>query len=518
MTSGPVFLIGLDAADLTRIERLAACGRMPNLAAILAGGVCGRVRSLPAGLSAMIWPKWFEGGRAGSWYFPKKWNPARMRLEWITATSGDPEPFWCDLDRRGLRVCVADVPQAPLGPLQHGVFVQGWQAHDLFERSSEPAGLWKELAKTCGTPFLDRERYGPQTAARLMALREQLLAATAQAGAMGRELMRRGSFELFVMVLGGLHRGGHYLWNTGQIDTGDLGADDLHLLENGLDEVYQAADSCVGQLIDGVPSDARILVFSLHGMGPNHGWSERLQSFAEAVTCTDSVTIPVTPLQRLKRLIPASVAQRAIDHLPDKWRKQLLEFTSAQLRDWQHTPWFVLPSDLSGFIRLNLQGREALGIVAPGTQARALEDELIGLFSQIEDLEGRRIVAEIERTDKSVAASDPLRRFLPDLLLLWNQLSASDTAGLRLDGREIARWPLGQRFSSGRSGNHSLEGWFAAIGPGLVAGRDETLREIDGIVPAVYHWLGLEPPSQFVGSAFPSLIPCLSAPTLSIER
>lgn len=510
MTSGPVVLIGLDAADLTRIERLAACGDMPNLAAILSRGVRGRLRSLPVGLSAMIWPKWFEGGRAGSWYFPKMWNPERMCLEWITATKCQPQPFWCDLDRKGLRVGIVDVPQAPVTPLERGVLVQGWQVHDLFERASAPSATWNELLSACGAPILDGERYGPQTVASLAALRVQLLAAMAQAGEMGREVMRRGPFDLFVMVLGGLHRGGHYLWDTGQVDTGKLTVDDCRPLGNALDEIYRAADRTIGQLVDGAPAGARIMVFSLHGMGPNHGWSERLQSFAEAVDRKDIVVAPVTFVQRLKRLIPPDVAQRAVEHLPEQFGHWLLEFTSARMHDWRQTPWFVLPSDLAGFIRLNLRGREAQGIVTPGAQARALEDELIALFGRIEDLEGRRVIAEIERTDDSVPASDPRRRYLPDLLLHWEQLSIAETAGLRLDGREIAHWPRGQRFNSGRSGNHRPEGWFAAVGPGLPSGRDDTLHDIDGIVPAVYRWLGLEPPAQFVGPGLASLNPSQS--------
>ena len=89
---------------------------------------------------------------------------------------------------------------------------------------------------------------------------------------------------------------------------------------------------------------------------------------------------------------------------------------------------------------------------------------LIEKFSQIEDLEGRPIVAKIERVNDMVAATDRFRRYLPDFLLNWNPVKTNETAGLRLNGHEIARWPSGQPFDSGRSGNHATEGWFAAIG------------------------------------------------------
>jgi hypothetical protein len=119
----------------------------------------------------------------------------------------------------------------------------------------------------------------------------------------------------------------------------------------------------------------------------------------------------------------------------------------------------------------------------------------------VTDMEGRRIVGELERTDDSVAADDPLRRFLPDLLVNWSAVKAGETAGLRQGDSELLRWQPGQPHDSGRSGNHATEGWYAAIGPGIPRAIDTELREIDGIVPAIYQWLGERPPPQFTGEA-----------------
>ncbi len=501
MPSDPVILVGLDAADLGRIERLSARGDAPNFARFLKEGVRGRLSSRPTGLSATIWPKWFEGGTVGSWYFPKQWNPDRMCLEWVTATRGVPEPFWCDLDRRGLRVCIVDVPQAPRLPMQHGLAVQGWQVHDLFARWAEPAGLWQELLRTHGEPTLGGENYGPQTVASLLDLRAQLLATTSQAGEVARDLMRRGPFDLFVMILGALHRGGHYLWDTSQVELRGVVREDVRRLEGALDEIYVAADRAFGKIIEFAPSDARILLFALHGMQANGGWAECFQAVAGALASRMGASKPLTALQGLRRLLPARFAQRAVSMLPSRFGGKLLEFTSARMHDWPRTPWFVLPSDLAGFIRLNVKGREARGNLNPGAETRALEDRLIEILSQLTDLDGRRIVGELERTDDSVAGTDPLRRYLPDLLVNWSSVSAAETAGLRLGGKELIRWVPGQAHDSGRSGNHATEGWYAAIGPGITRTSNPELRDIDGIVPTIYQWLGEQLPPQFSGAA-----------------
>jgi predicted AlkP superfamily phosphohydrolase/phosphomutase len=193
------------------------------------------------------------------------------------------------------------------------------------------------------------------------------------------------------------------------------------------------------------------------------------------------------------------LAQRAVSLLPARFGSRLLEYTSSRAHDWARTSWFVLPSDLAGFIRLNVKGREALGIVDPGAESRRLEDRLIELFSQLTDLDGRPIVADVERTDDTVAASDPMRRYLPDLLVNWSAIKAGETTGLKLGGREIMHWMPGEPHDSGRSGNHATEGWYSAIGPGIDRASDMTLRDIDGIIPAIYEWLGERPPERFNG-------------------
>ena len=99
--------------------------------------------------------------------------------------------------------------------------------------------------------------------------------------------------------------------------------------------------------------------------------------------------------------------------------------------------------------------------------------------------------------DIFLEAAAALRRYLPDLLVNWASVNAGETAGLRLGGQELMRWEPGQPHDSGRSGNHATEGWFAAIGPGIAQKRDSALRDIDGIVPTVYQWLGEQPPMQF---------------------
>ena len=40
------------------------------------------------------------------------------------------------------------------------------------------------------------------------------------------------------------------------------------------DDLYVAADAAVGRIVEAAPADARIVVFAVHGMARNDGWSE----------------------------------------------------------------------------------------------------------------------------------------------------------------------------------------------------------------------------------------------------
>src|SRR5262249_24491822 len=78
---------------------------------------------------------------------------------------------------------------------------------------------------------------------------------------------------------------------------------------------------------------------------------------------------------------------------------------------WPRLKAFALPSFSDGCIRLNLQGREARGIV-PRAEYQALCDELVDLLAGLRDARtGQAMVTEVIRTRRTPADEDPL---LPD--------------------------------------------------------------------------------------------------------
>ena len=115
------------------------------------------------------------------------------------------------------------------------------------------------------------------------------------------------------------------------------------------------------------PAGARVMVFALHGMGPNTGWTERFPDLVGQIHRGG----PAGPGQdrpalRIKKALPWELVREVTTRLPTEVNKSLMSLWSARMLDWSATRFFALPVDCNGFVRVNLRGREAQGIVAPG--------------------------------------------------------------------------------------------------------------------------------------------------------
>lgn len=505
--SAPIVMVGLDAADSVLVDRLVAEGAMPNLAVLRRQGCSLRLEPRPPAFLSMVWPSLINGTpvtRHG-WYFNKVWNPDRMRLEHVGRGWLPQEPFWMPLARAGGRAAILDVPFAPAPePGFGGLFLTGWQCHDDAAHGSEPRGLWRELAGRFGRPALGPEMFGPQTVASLRRLARELLAATRQMGELAASLLERERPDLLITVLGGTHRGGHYLWDLSQVDTRGLDAGTRAELGGALRAIYAAADEALGRILAAAPAGARVIAFALHGMAPNDGWADRFPALVDLVRGGGGKAAGGL-VYRLKRAVPWSLAREITSRLPQAVTHRLVPLWSARMHDWSRTRWFGLPVDVNGYLRINLRGRDAGGIVEPGAEYERLCGELEAAFLSLETLEGgQKVVAALDRTDE-LAPGAEARRYLPDLVARWGTVRAMETGGVRLPGVGKIGWQPGTPLVSGRSGNHVGRGWLTAAGPGIAPGVAPGSHDVCDVPATVLRWLGLAAPAGLTGRPIPAL-------------
>jgi hypothetical protein len=106
--------------------------------------------------------------------------------------------------------------------------------------------------------------------------------------------------------------------------------------------------------------------------------------------------------------VPLCPEDCRLGHQPPMWYRP----------SWPQMKAFALPSYSEGYVRINLRGREAAGIVAPEDYGRVC-DEIEGLLGRVRDARtGQPMVANIMRSRTSAVDTDPN---LPDadLLVQW---------------------------------------------------------------------------------------------------
>ena len=152
--------------------------------------------------------------------------------------------------------------------------------------------------------------------------------------------------------------------------------------------------------------------------------------------------------------------------------------------DWSSTRAFAHPAENQGYIRLNLQGRERDGIVAP-EDAKALMDEIAAGIHTFRELDGSPAVQSVDRVADRFGAGSRADQ-LPDLIVRWTNTPATRLKGLRSERfGTVSRRGVG----SGRSGNHTEGDAWALVIPGssqpVATSRPPRLEDIAATVAAV---------------------------------
>lgn len=506
--AGPVIAIGLDAMEGSVVDRMLDAGRLPNLANLRERGTSAAVRSRPAGFLSMVWPTLFTGESIGAhgWYFNKLWSPADQRLRYVDSSWLPVRPFWDELGP-DFRAAILDVPFAPLpAPGFNGLFLNGWQAHDDFGKLEMPRGLHRELRRSFGSPAMGPELFGPQDVRTLERQVKEGVESLSQFAHILVDALARESWDLTLAVFGGAHRAMHYLWSLDEADVSRASFEQLERLRGACEEIYEATDRAVGTVLDRAPENARVIVFALHGMGRNRGWAEHFQRIVSHIHSRGRDQGPKEGLiYRLKKAVPWTWLRQVTMRLPSAVNHALVPMWSRSMLDWSSTRFFALPLDLNGYVRINLRGREAKGIVEPGAELDELVAELEEGLMSLRDLrDGRPIVAGVDRVEDLVGRNAPRRDVLPDLIARWTDTYSGGCPGVSSRYGE-ARWDPLAPLPSGRSGNHVQGGWLMAAGPDVPRGTLPVPVDTVDLAPTILAWMGARIPTRMEGSPLEAL-------------
>jgi hypothetical protein len=305
---------------------------------------------------------------------------------------------------------------------------------------------------------------------------------------------------------------------------------------DGIRAVYAAIDNLIAELREAFP-DAAMVVFSMHGMGPNRSdagsmlllsellyrrafgsaYFDRKSATSAALNGQTAMTeseswdswiaaglpaqppAPREPLWRgmSRRVMPTAAKRikRMLDRLTGASAPALshsLDWMPAARYQpfWHRMPAFALPSFYDGRIRINLRGREAAGTIEP-SQYSQFREELVAMLNECRDpVSGEGVVHGIEYPE----VSDPMDMSPTesDLVVLWG----GTPMGL-VHPRYGTIGPIPYR----RTGGHTGGPGFALVHAADVEPADYGTRSAYDVVPSFFELLGLPAPQTFSGTS-----------------
>jgi predicted AlkP superfamily phosphohydrolase/phosphomutase len=507
-TAPKVVVVGMEMGDGQLLHTWAKSGQLPYIKSLIERGCWGWLDTTADQLHISAWPSIYTGAAPGEHgvYFTFQPAPGLQGYQrFHTGLYGRPT-FWKLLDQAGRRCTVFDPPYSHPEIGYGGTYIYDWGswAHYL-QTGSVPDTLLKQLNKSCGAYPLGLEAHDfgwrPLEPA---AISRRLVEAVKAKTTATCWLMRQSAWDMAFTVFGETHVAGHYCLLKDSV----AGAAE----QRPMLDLYQELDRAIASIHAAAGEDATFVVISGDRVAPNNaGWHMLPDILARLGYLANGGTAPastaVQPVKATKKFDPVKALR---DMLPKNFRKNLASLLPTAIRDklaqrvdnadidWSQTRAYCLPTDLEGYIRVNLKGREPQGIVEPGAEYRDVLDGLTGALGELRDpATGLAIVREVIRTDSAFPGDR--RAYLPDLIVHWNAAHPI-TCACSLGIGTITKVSEDQR-----PGTHAGPGFVLAAGPGIAPGQLQGPAHIFDFAPTLLKRMGVAAPMHMRGRVWPEL-------------
>jgi predicted AlkP superfamily phosphohydrolase/phosphomutase len=280
------------------------------------------------------------------------------------------------------------------------------------------------------------------------------------------------------------------LWHTAAADDPMFSGPEFCRPPQGstLADLYRAVDTEIERLTSITGPECSVFVFALHGMraawgqptvvsqvlhadGLAHRPAWHTQSWRERV---------IDRFGAAKRRAPGWARRLYQGRTSYRVRAKLAFPTMLEPYDWSRTRAFALPTDHYGWVRVNLAGRERLGIV-DGSEYTGLCDALETRFRGLATPAGAPLVADVQRPARDL--EEARHSGLPDLVLNWADAAYTDALDL---GDGIPQAPAVNRR---RTGHHADAGF--GVATGAVAELLEDTLPAEALAGVLENALGL---------------------------
>ncbi len=451
-----LLIVGWDGATFDMLDPLMKSGELPHLSALIARGRSATLESTKIPISSAAWPTITTGKGPGEHGVYSFFRPVEGSYDarLISAKDVDAPPLWRILSARGHTVHVWGVPVTFPPEAVRGTLVAGMLSPAGAEYA-HPEGFTAELRSAGYVPDMGvwRQSQAPYDIDRIEAqvgIKEKLVCEQLQAPDWSFSMIVFKSLDVLC------HR-----------PVQNLARDDVQRLLKRLDVTLGAMVAAAGE-------DTTVMVLS------DHGFAEYRRTFNMHRWLMEAGYSTPDPDAKLDALPQGSLAEFKASERAARLGQLKLESTRAIAVETEGN---------FGAIRLNLQGREPAGSVAPGERAGVIEAITKDLMA-VEMPKGIPVVKAVHRGidlypgrwSESVVP-DLIVEFTPE----WRCVAA--TFGNALT------------FGEPPFPDHALDGIFALAGANVQPAPAREHLELLDIAPLALHLLGEPIPTGFSGAA-----------------
>lgn len=483
-----LLLLGLDGAEPTMFG--GGSDGFPTVDSMRRNGAAGPLGSHHDLLTDTVWPEIRTGrsvSRTGIYYQPRQFRSGEAAARKLATDDLDLDSFyWNRAARAGFNVCAVDQPLSPSHPDAGAVEIMEWGTHDRLGYETSRASDSDVVASYGAHPILDCDAMNDGTRSARIRIADGLREGIEKRTALLLELLRARDWDLFTAVFSESHCGGHQLWPS---PSRSEGGDDLV-------DLYRLLDAAVGTLVAAVGSEATVILYASHGMGP----------VDDGVGLVPEVLgrLGLTAGNRRRRRLSAMVPQRARSKIRGLVGTHVIQragFTSDRTFHGSSLA-LSLPNTRHGAIRLRLEGRDPGGELRPGSfEHRQLTGRIESAFMSLRDADhGHRVVRDVVSVDDELGADR--HPDLPDLIIRFR-----DDVGPIGPCVSSIVGPVSPVVGGHRTGEHGTPGAIWGRGPGIVPGSSiEGASAID-LAPTVLNLLGVNPSHSTDGVPVGALTP-----------
>jgi len=514
-----VLVIGLDGASPELIVKWAKEGKLPTFARLINNGVSGTLKSTIPPLTCPAWLSYSTGKNPGNLgvfdWCERKANTYEISYG-VNFRHASSKHLWDILSEKGITVGIFNVPTTFPPREVNGFFVSGWPIPQgvVF---TYPRDLQLKLDMYAGK-MLASDHDMMEATWRWFSAEDEFLKGVYRSAEWevkaAKYLMSKYDWNIFITVFTGLDPIQHYFWKHMDPNHPLHNSKEAEKYGNEILKFYQKMDKVVGELLEKVDEDARVMVMSDHGFGATHSlfnindWL-RAKGFLKIndkvprlsfYRRISSLLINFVQIHGLLKIYYFLTDRSSVALAWTNKVRSLLGLTSAAFPpleevsvDWSNTKAYSLGAGNAGRIYINVKGREPQGIIEPGKEYGKFRKHIIEELRNLTDPEtGKRVDVEVFKKEE-IYHGEYFDQ-APDIIFFLN----GERTGID--------WTFGHDsfFTNDLStkhdnADHRMNGVLIMMGPGIKRAKTISRAEIIDLAPTILYMMGLHIPSDLDG-------------------